>query len=328
MEHIFVSYRRSDSSAVVGRVIDRMIAYFGQANIFRDIDSIDYGKNFESVITESISQCKVCLVIIGPRWINAKDGDGNLRLNDPDDWVANEISSALQQGLIVIPVLIDGASMPNASSLPESIKPLTKNNAATVRSDPDFDPDITRLFSAVSQHVEPKPIIKPQPHWKRKLPFFLAGFAVLIIAISLFIYTFSMSVENFQEPAAERFRLTIEKVNFFPESRAAAIKVYAFVNGIEFFYPSVAGVEWVEVGPQMSGHSFDLPEAENYDIRFEIKKRSTDSDNARLAHLVSQKVVRISGPAISERYQLHGFDPASRTRSGSVSAEVVFSIEP
>ena len=65
MKDIFVSYRRSDASGIVGHVIDRLETRFGKERIFRDLDSIDYGQDFGQVIQQALGQCQVLLAMIG-----------------------------------------------------------------------------------------------------------------------------------------------------------------------------------------------------------------------------------------------------------------------
>jgi len=43
MANIFISYRRSDSAAIAGRIRDRLAQYYGADAIFIDIDSIPFG---------------------------------------------------------------------------------------------------------------------------------------------------------------------------------------------------------------------------------------------------------------------------------------------
>jgi hypothetical protein len=85
VEKIFLSYRRSDSPAMLGRIFDRLVQEFGKEAVFRDIHSIKLGVNFRKFITEQIVNCRVMLVVIGDQWLDAKDESGNRRLDDPND---------------------------------------------------------------------------------------------------------------------------------------------------------------------------------------------------------------------------------------------------
>jgi hypothetical protein len=81
-----------------------------------------------------MAACEVFLVLIGPNWLRAKDANGCPRIDDPDDLTTIEIATALARGIRVIPVLIDGASMPRAEELPDSLKALARRNAVEVRN--------------------------------------------------------------------------------------------------------------------------------------------------------------------------------------------------
>ena len=109
---IFISYRRADTPHVAGRLFDRLATRFGAGHVFMDVDSIEPGLDFAETIEAAVGACDVLLVLIGPNWVEAVDEQGRRRLEDPDDFVALEITAALRRRIRVIPVLVDGAPSP------------------------------------------------------------------------------------------------------------------------------------------------------------------------------------------------------------------------
>jgi hypothetical protein len=93
MSKVFISYRQSDSASVSGRIYGRLVSRFGKENIFKDVDDILPGVHFPEYIRASLQQCVVELVIIGREWLTAKTEDGTRRLDDPQDWVRQEIET-------------------------------------------------------------------------------------------------------------------------------------------------------------------------------------------------------------------------------------------
>jgi len=69
------------------------------------------------------------LVIIGKGWLSATDAAGKRRLDDPRDFVRQEVAAALKRNISVTPVLVQGASMPSADELPEDLQDLTYRNS-------------------------------------------------------------------------------------------------------------------------------------------------------------------------------------------------------
>lgn len=146
MSTIFLSYRRDDSAAACGRLYDRLAGHFGKNLVFKDVDDIPYGVNFPEYLAEKLHECRVQLVIIGKYWLTLTAPDGIRRLDAPNDFVRIEVEAGLRNSLLVVPVLVDNARMPEADDLPGSIRLLIERNAAQVRPDPDFHTDMERLI--------------------------------------------------------------------------------------------------------------------------------------------------------------------------------------
>ncbi|MFL6149259.1 MAG: toll/interleukin-1 receptor domain-containing protein, partial [Pseudonocardiaceae bacterium] len=116
---VFLSYRREETRHIAGRLADRLTDRLGSTQVFVDVDTIEPGADFASVITQAVGSCEVLIALIGPTWSTITDQRGRRRLHDPDDFVVLEIQAALEREIHVIPVLIDGAVMPNRYDLPE-----------------------------------------------------------------------------------------------------------------------------------------------------------------------------------------------------------------
>lgn len=155
MSKIVVSYRRSDSQVVAGRIVDRLIAHFGERAVFMDVDNVPFGVDFRDHIKFVLSQASVMLAVIGPDWLGVAP-DESRRIDDQEDPVRVEIETALRQKLCLIPVLVDSASMPKASMLPESMRGLAFVNAAPIDSGRDFRTHIERLIRAIETTLDPR----------------------------------------------------------------------------------------------------------------------------------------------------------------------------
>jgi hypothetical protein len=145
---IFVSYRRQESSHLAGRLYDRLADRFGASQVFIDVDAIEPGVDFAEEIFRAVAACQVLLAIIGPTWLTATDEQGRRRLDDPDDIVRLEVEAALDRGVRVIPILVEGAVMPARQDLPESLAGLARRHALPVRHE-SFHYDAGRLMSAI-----------------------------------------------------------------------------------------------------------------------------------------------------------------------------------
>src|SRR5215813_14874679 len=120
---IFISYRRGDDQAAVGRLYDKLLQHFDREELFMDVEAIEPGVDFVKSLDEQLAACIAFIAVIGPRWLTARGNDGNPRLDNATDYVRLEIEAALKRDIRVIPVLVDGASMPQPSDLPLSLRP-------------------------------------------------------------------------------------------------------------------------------------------------------------------------------------------------------------
>lgn len=146
---IVVSYRRSDS-AMAGRIFDRLVQHFGKTNLFIDIDNVPFGVDFRKHIDDALKTSDLLVAIIGHNWLGTKDG-GTSRIMNAADPVRVELETALRRELLILPVLLDGASMPDPAELPETIRDLAYRNALEVESGRDFNVHIDRLIRAIEQ---------------------------------------------------------------------------------------------------------------------------------------------------------------------------------
>jgi eukaryotic-like serine/threonine-protein kinase len=160
---IFISYRRSDSPDATGRIYDRLVAEFGKAQVFKDVDSIPLGQDFRGHLNTIVSECGVMLAIIGPRWTDASSKAGQRRLEDPDDFVRIELEAALARDIPVVPVLVAHAPIPLASELPASLASMAFRQSIEVRPDPDFHNDATRLVTSLRGILDPTTAAAEQP---------------------------------------------------------------------------------------------------------------------------------------------------------------------
>jgi hypothetical protein len=146
---IFISYRRQDSIDVTGRIYDRLRQRFAAESVYKDVDSIPYGVNFRTHVTEALQKCNAAVIVIGPDWLSVKETDQRRRIESQQDLVRIEVEIALKHCDKVLPVLVRGARMPDKQELPDSISPLASINALVVRPDPDFHSDVDRLVKAL-----------------------------------------------------------------------------------------------------------------------------------------------------------------------------------
>jgi TIR domain len=146
---IFISYRREETAYPAGWLFDRLVERYG-SEVFKDVDSIELGDDFVDVINKAVGSCDVMLVLIGEEWLTIRDEEGRRRVDNPDDHVRLEIEAALAREVRVIPILVDGATMPRADELPPSLAKLVRRQALEL-SPSRFDFDTGRFLAVLDK---------------------------------------------------------------------------------------------------------------------------------------------------------------------------------
>lgn len=126
-----------------------------------DVDSIGLGLDFEESIRRAVESCVVMLVLIGPEWSAETDARGGRRLENPRDYVRIEVEQALDRDIRVIPVLLQGAGLPDEDDLPDCLKPLIRRQAFRL-SDDTFRSDCRTLVEAIERIVSGAPPPSPE----------------------------------------------------------------------------------------------------------------------------------------------------------------------
>lgn len=144
MSWVFVSYRRSDNRAMAERIGDYLLRRLGAGRVFLDASSIRSGDAFPQVIASALDTCEVLVAVIGRSWVGGMKGDDA-------DWIRIEIERALERRIRIFPVFIDGAVMPPAAELPETIHDLCTFQGASVEYNPAFEFGMDRLVRELTR---------------------------------------------------------------------------------------------------------------------------------------------------------------------------------
>jgi uncharacterized protein len=145
---VFLCYRREDSAGFAGRLFDQLTSRFSSDAVFMDLDSVAAGDDFVEAIHAAVSTCGVVLVVIGRRWLEQLKV--RQQSDSQSDYVSLEVATAFEHEVPVIPILVQGAQMPQPDELPASIARLARINALEL-SEAHWAYDVDRLVMAVDE---------------------------------------------------------------------------------------------------------------------------------------------------------------------------------
>lgn len=115
--------------------------------------TMEPGVDFVEQINEAVASCRLLVTVIGPRWATARDAEGRRRLDNPTDFIRLEVEAGLgRPDVRVVPVLVQGATMPSVDELPPPLAALARRNALEL-SDARWSYDVDRLASAAAREL-------------------------------------------------------------------------------------------------------------------------------------------------------------------------------
>ena len=186
MAGTFISYRREDAAGYAGRLRESLERRLGAARVFRDVDTLRPGQDFVQAIESRLSDCAVMLAVIGREWTSARDLAGSRRLDDPHDFVRLEIGAALARPtVLVVPVLVEGATMPAPGDLPDNLRPLARRHAVSVR-DETWDADVERLVNVIESAISMRDPSRADAPISGARLWVAAALAVVIVGLLVF----------------------------------------------------------------------------------------------------------------------------------------------
>lgn len=119
-QSIFISYHRDDAAADANALYQSLRAEFGDHPIFKDVDNVPLGANWKSTVREAVLGSAVVVMVMGRGW----------RYSDA---IQIEVETALEAGLPIIPLLMNGTRMEDVTGdLTGEAAVLAELNAAAV----------------------------------------------------------------------------------------------------------------------------------------------------------------------------------------------------
>ena len=170
MAKLFISYRRKDSGPIARRLGETLARSFGDDDVFLDTDSIRMGQEWAARITRALSEATVLLCVVGPAWLLTHNEYGQRRIDLENDWVRDELVTAFDKGIPVLPILVSGATQFAAAALPERLWPLLARQSYELKDEywqRDLAPLVEHLvslgFRRVDSESTSEDVIYPPP---------------------------------------------------------------------------------------------------------------------------------------------------------------------
>jgi len=125
--YLFISYRRDDTQWIARALYRHLAERFGSHRVFMDRVEIRGGENWRAKIDTALRDATSVLAIIGQHWLTLTDHHRRLRIDKENDWVRNEIRTAITDNKQLLPLYVDSAKIiADKEQLPGDIWRLTE----------------------------------------------------------------------------------------------------------------------------------------------------------------------------------------------------------
>lgn len=230
---VFLSYRRNDTSSIAGSLGYFLEMELGPENVFRDIKTIEGGDHFPTEIDDALRRASVVVVVMGPGWAG-KQSFGRSLIMRHNDWIRFELEHARKHGKPILPVLVNGAVMPDERALPPSLRFITKRNAFRIR-DEAWGEDVAKLVKRIRElAVEPAAeVIRDLPPEDGNRRWVVAGMMTLLFALGVgwTIATFGRNGVAPYPPVASDPKFAVVRVQGQDASARTWIATGFFITG-------------------------------------------------------------------------------------------------
>jgi TIR domain len=136
----YLSYRKGDSEPLIDRLIVELRDHPNWVVVTNEAKPA-FPKEY---LTAELKVCEVFLAFIGSKWLGG--------LDDPDDYVRNEISLAINLNVWIIPVVLGNAPFPRKNLLPDNLHSLAVVPSVRIsETGIGFRDDVGSLFSAMQR---------------------------------------------------------------------------------------------------------------------------------------------------------------------------------
>lgn len=131
LHRIFVNYRAADSRESASAIARDLKSLLGDESVFID-HAMRGGDCWPQRLRDEVDSATGMLCVIGPRWLD--ELEARSRQPAEQDWVRCEIRRALERGIPVIPILVNGGVRPKKESLPEDLQELADRQDKPLRA--------------------------------------------------------------------------------------------------------------------------------------------------------------------------------------------------
>jgi len=152
-KHIFISYKRDDTSRQAERIYRDLGAHYSSEAVFYDLATVRPGADFVGQADSAIRNSNALLLLIGPKYFDDSPPQRRRRKREGPQYAYDEIRAAIDRDIPVVPILVDDAELPSADDWPIDLRVICQRSAVRL-DEASWDRGITQLASALDRSLK------------------------------------------------------------------------------------------------------------------------------------------------------------------------------
>ena len=155
----FLCYPRGDYEGSALRIREVLVEAFGSRDLVEADSAWAVGSDFRDELASQVARSDVFVVVIAPDWLDAVGARGRPR----DESLRIAVEAALSAGKAVIPVLVDGATMPRTEELPAALQEIARHQSLEVPPGRETHAGLQDLVATLQRHRSPAGLSSARP---------------------------------------------------------------------------------------------------------------------------------------------------------------------
>jgi pterin-4a-carbinolamine dehydratase len=244
---------------------------------YRRIEATPEARNLKAVLdfvfsadaSPQSNNKNILVVIVGPHWLSGIDSKGNRFIDRPTDGVRIAIEKALRDNVTIVPVIIEGGSIPEKDEIPDSLANFCDLQFTPLRRG-FWKSDVMSFISSLKNRIPSEVVIREEqiPLFDKIIPFAITAEKAEEKLLALSNWKLKKEIVNGKEQEnlirEFKFKSFSAAIKFIQISSVYIDKVDHHPTWENTYNKLTVKLSTHDVGNKVSGKDYDIAEYLDY----------------------------------------------------------------